>query len=240
MNSREKLDNGIDLPHAHIIVKGGIYDCHYSFLRIGTRISCVRRTCHHHERRVSIAPFFRFLPPVKSYHRALGAIHKLGYFSIDDDKKIEHTRTEKETQYTSLTKLDIGFSDLVKILMKQNHSFAENDNFKQCDEIRLLRTSAKINIDPNKALVWLLQMFGNPPEEPQELQQLPQPIEWVLTLKNGRELDKIVYASGRSPLGEFYEAAEDWLRTKLSYYVVTMIGAWLVLALLLIVYANLR
>jgi len=228
------------LPRLHIVVNGGIYGCSYHLFHTGNSIGFFCDTRHYSKPRIPITPFFRFLPPVKSYYRALEAIGKLALISIEHEKTIEHPRTNKITEYTSLTKLDPGFHDLVGILMEKDLSFAQLEDIKECDEIRLMRTSTKFDIDTDKFFVWLVQIFGTPPEMPSEFQNIGHYIDWVITLGNGRELNKIIYEEGRSPIKNFYDAADDWIRMRLSNYVVGMIGVWLILSVLLIWYANHR
>ena len=238
---RKQRDDNVNLSRLQVAVKGDSYDCHYHyhFVLTGNRVSIFRRTYYHFKRRSPLTPFFRFLPPVKSYGRALGAISKLSEVNINGEKSIEHHGTNKVTRYTTLTISDIGFQDLLKILGERNHSLADSEDIKKCDEIRIMRTSMKVDIDLSKFPVWLAKIFAmTPPEIPNEIEHPPHETEWLITLANGNELDRIIYSESRSPIKEFYDEVEDWLRMRLSYYVVGMIGIWLILTLCVIFFAN--
>jgi hypothetical protein len=240
----KQQDDVVNLHHLQLVVKGDSYGCHhhYHFVRTGNRVSIFRSTHYHFKRRLPITIFFRFLPPVKAYRRALGAIGKLSPASIENEKIVEHKGTNKITKYNSLTKSDTGFQDLLKILTERHHSFEDSEDIERCDEIRIMRTSTKVDVDLSQFPIWLAKIFAaTPPEIPKELQNLPQETEWLITLANGKQLDRIVYGEGSiPPIKSFFDAADDWLRMRLSYYVVSMVGIWLVLTLLVIIFANLR
>lgn len=168
----------------------------------------------------------------------MGAISKLQGFAEDNEKIIEHPETNKITKYVSLTRKDVGFRDLLAILEAKNLSFAGMDGIKTCDEIRLMRTSTKSDIDSSKLFSWFAQIFGTPPEIPPELNNPPNEVEWLTILSKGKQLDKIVYSGGVSPLEDFYKTVEDWLRIQLSFYIIGMLGLYLLLNFLSIFFAN--
>ena len=69
--------------------------------------------------RFGLFTFFRFLPPVKSYYKALGAIEKLTDLT-DKGKWTKGKSLQNRISYNNITKQDRGFEEVVKLLIENN------------------------------------------------------------------------------------------------------------------------
>ena len=172
--------------------------------------------------------FFRFLPPVRIYFKALGAIHTLHDSFVNALSTDEKPNSRTISGY--LRESDTGFKELITILSEYSY-FGQSTT--EVHEICWSQTIPKLSDEETLAI--LAEVFTRPNLLFSRL--MPECETVVSASVNNRKSATIHYGSIH-PLSDLTRLVEDYARRKLAMYVTWSIVAWLILNTILILYIN--
>lgn len=175
--------------------------------------------------------FFRFMPLVRKYYKALGAIEKLN--NKDNSKHLKHPDPKKEIIVSSINKSDQGFKELLAILKKTDISFM--DIMQEIDTLEYSQTVPELN--SNESLALLVSMFARP----QLISDLiRESVETIIIKSNNKEIDRIVYAPEMHPINSISASVKFYVQERLSKYILIFSSLLAILSIILVILVNIK
>lgn len=172
--------------------------------------------------------FFRFLPPVNSYYKALGASYKtiMTYLA---NVSLERQRRDL-TEYACITKDEVGFHEIMVLLRK--HKMLKGVQIKEIEKLKFNRPSPWISSE-KKAEIWSLLFEYNAQIE------IPQGVEWLsIVAHGGKEHICSTFIGERAPYS-LKNMIQDNLKRELANYILGFVIAWMIINTIFIFYVNL-